>query len=121
MDWRKDGRFSIEDAHRLIDESIMQGLASMRRQRQRKDHTSRLPSEVLCRIFSFAQRDDEGRMLRYSDWTRLTHVCRDWRGVSISSSSLWIEPMFGSPQWLVEAVKRSKNAGFVVNIEGPNP
>ncbi|KAF9482391.1 hypothetical protein BDN70DRAFT_436716 [Pholiota conissans] len=87
---------------------------------QSNDYTpiSQLPSEVLCRIFSFAQRNDNGRMLPYSAWTRLTHVIRRWRDVAINSSILWTEPHFGNIRWCEEAFRRSKDAGLVINISG---
>ncbi|KAF9478752.1 hypothetical protein BDN70DRAFT_879558 [Pholiota conissans] len=87
---------------------------------QSNDYTpiSQLPPEVLCRIFSFAQRNDDGQMLPYPEWTRLTHVIRRWRDVAINSSILWTEPHFGNIRWCEEAFRRSKDAGLVINVWG---
>ncbi|KAF9482400.1 hypothetical protein BDN70DRAFT_437094 [Pholiota conissans] len=87
---------------------------------QSNDYTpiSRLPPEVLFRIFLFAQRNDDGRMLPYSAWIRLTHVIRRWRDIAVNSSILWTELHFGNIRWCEEAFRRSKDAGLVINVRG---
>ncbi|KAF9482402.1 hypothetical protein BDN70DRAFT_853434, partial [Pholiota conissans] len=87
---------------------------------QSNDYTpiSRLPPEVLCRIFWFAQRDDDAGMLPYPEWTPLTHVIRRWRNIAVNSSTLWTVPHFGNIRWCEEAFRRSKNTGLVINISG---
>ncbi|KAF9482412.1 hypothetical protein BDN70DRAFT_919188 [Pholiota conissans] len=66
----------------------------------------------------FAQRRMDGTMLPYSKWTRLTHVSRYWRDVSLNAPLLWAERHFGNERWLGEAFRRSQDVGLVINISG---
>ncbi|KAF9481447.1 hypothetical protein BDN70DRAFT_919773 [Pholiota conissans] len=93
---------------------------ALKTQRNEFSYVSRLPAEVLCRIFLFAQRDNDGEILPYSQWTKFTHVSHRWRGIAINFPRLWTELHVASYQWIQQAVKRSKNAGLIINILGRN-
>ncbi|KAG2009617.1 hypothetical protein CC2G_012526 [Coprinopsis cinerea AmutBmut pab1-1] len=56
---------------------------------QRNDLTpiSRLPNEMLQRIFAFVRASTKLKM--YRRIIRITHVCRRWRHVAVSQSELW--------------------------------
>ncbi|KAI0320594.1 hypothetical protein OF83DRAFT_1212105 [Amylostereum chailletii] len=93
--------------------------------RRRNDcaHVSRLPQEVLVRIFRAMERPQR-RMLYYSrfsydlGWMLVTHVCQYWREVALDNSSLWstLRCADVSPAWGTEIMKRSKQAPLNVEV-----
>ncbi|KAI0043224.1 hypothetical protein FA95DRAFT_1575246 [Auriscalpium vulgare] len=81
--------FSNEDIFRKA-EQILNGLLRLLRTRLHKRcHISRVPSEILYRIFDMyeedvvPQHDDQGLRWR---WLVFTHVCRHWRDVAAWST-----------------------------------
>ncbi|KAF9481456.1 hypothetical protein BDN70DRAFT_930824 [Pholiota conissans] len=95
---------------------------SLRSQRNEYTEIYRLPVEVLCQIFSFAQINDRGEMLPFSEWTEFTRVSRHWRNVALEYRYLWANITmtngFNNSYWAEQAVKRSKGAKLVINIFG---
>ncbi|KAF7794538.1 hypothetical protein EIP86_005672 [Pleurotus ostreatoroseus] len=71
----------------------------------------RLPPEILLQIFSFSvhQEDDEqlGLALVRRPFT-LSHVCQQWRSLSLTASDLWTSLVFNSPSAVNIFVARSK-------------
>ncbi|KDQ51901.1 hypothetical protein JAAARDRAFT_62254 [Jaapia argillacea MUCL 33604] len=78
---------------------------------------SRLPPELLTKIFALdglgweAGRAQPCRNL----WLRVTHVCRRWRVIALSSPTLWTHPLIAFPSWFPEMLRRSRGAPLVVD------
>ncbi|KAG2012936.1 hypothetical protein CC2G_009886 [Coprinopsis cinerea AmutBmut pab1-1] len=80
---------------------------------------SRLPPEVLSRVFMHYQRlcasstriSKFGRILRPFDWTKVTHVSRYWRDVALAFPELWSNiQATTSPRWAQVMFERAKQA-----------
>ena len=74
---------------------------------------SRLPPEILARVFHLLVLEDphfSGE--RKLDWIEVTHVCRHWRQVALDNSSLWarIPDIWKHTEWISEMLARAKNA-----------
>ncbi|KAF8195574.1 hypothetical protein BJ912DRAFT_148511 [Pholiota molesta] len=122
-------KISIEEAHEQIDKAIngyQEIILALKSQRNRYAPISRLPPEILCRIFSFAKtqwqdvtyyRSAMGIDLHPMKWIRLTHVTRHWRNIALNSPSLWVEFPFGNRSLVEEMLKRSKHAGLVIKSD----
>ncbi|KAK7051613.1 hypothetical protein VNI00_004592 [Paramarasmius palmivorus] len=77
---------------------------------------SRLPSEVLSRIFLLCVPPlTEQSSIR---WLAFTHVCHFWRTVSIGNSMIWNEPNFSIPDLAREMIKRSRPSLFDIYFNG---
>ncbi|KAF9482556.1 hypothetical protein BDN70DRAFT_874912 [Pholiota conissans] len=128
----------IEEALRTIDEVIAVHLASLsalRFQRNNIVPISRLPPEILSRVFLFTQKtlhvqydwddspffDDSSEEANPfgnpSDWIAVTQVCSHWRNIALNTPDLWIEPPIDNVQWLEEMLTRSKDAGLVITAD----
>ncbi|KAF8189344.1 hypothetical protein BJ912DRAFT_967237 [Pholiota molesta] len=119
-----DDSISIEESRRLINEAIAQHEASILALKSQKNNLapiSRFPPEILCRIFSFVKKETQGisgEWTRYRlRWIVVTHVSSHWRRVAIDSPSLWIDPPLRSIRWVQEMLKRSKDAGLVIEAD----
>ncbi|KAI0061261.1 hypothetical protein BV25DRAFT_1916945 [Artomyces pyxidatus] len=79
---------------------------------------SRLPPEVLERIFSFCTFLEPPSMREFSEgsydlgWIKISHVCRSWRQISMNFAALWtdIAAPYLPERWVFEMLARSKNA-----------
>ncbi|KAI0264918.1 hypothetical protein BC834DRAFT_238385 [Gloeopeniophorella convolvens] len=86
---------------------------------------SLLPAELLTRIFHLL-RDDRcyNKDTRLPFWITVTHVCRHWREVALSDSTLWSGIWDNFPmcteKWLVEMLIRSKEALLDVDLRKPS-
>ncbi|KAI0043304.1 hypothetical protein FA95DRAFT_1681999 [Auriscalpium vulgare] len=81
---------------------------------------SRLPPELLCRVFSnlVEEEEEEGylqpgmdRFPRTMPWVRLSHVCRHWRDVALNDPTFWARlnlPL--PPQWADAIISRSQGS-----------
>jgi hypothetical protein len=110
---------AIEKQQRVIDELLIPLLA-LKSQRNASVSISRLPPEILCRIFSFAQEqklDGKGRKVAPLEWINLTYVCSHWRRVAVNAPSLWVDPPIGNFEWVAEMLRRSKESSLVINID----
>lgn len=81
-----------------------------------------LPTEVLCSIFAFVQVLEDLRHATEDSyrsgplaWITITHVCRRWRDIVLSSPHFWVDLPIDTPKWVQEMVKRSKDCGLTIN------
>ncbi|KDQ55683.1 hypothetical protein JAAARDRAFT_208478 [Jaapia argillacea MUCL 33604] len=80
---------------------------------------SRLPPEILTRIFTLlASRPPSSQALskpkRYL-WVRVVHVCRRWRRVAVGCPALWTRIVFSYPKWARAMLTLSKAMPLVVS------
>ncbi|KAA1467160.1 hypothetical protein DENSPDRAFT_750624, partial [Dentipellis sp. KUC8613] len=76
---------------------------------------SRIPEDVLLRVFAYLVDDDPPNLVcsgqghrRYLGWIQVTHVCRPWREASLADSSLWVRIERGiTPDWALAMLSRS--------------
>ncbi|GLB40958.1 hypothetical protein LshimejAT787_0901730 [Lyophyllum shimeji] len=93
-------------AQREIDEqlaTLLDNVCVLKRQRNAYAYISRLPSEILCRIFEIARDTDHLRHPRPESCVIITHVCSAWRDIAIRFPGLWnrITPNYRFP-WVEE-------------------
>jgi len=77
---------------------------------------NRLPDLLLYTIFSCFQKDCRIRPWKSLDWIRVTHVCREWRGIALDHATLWTYIPFHCQQWIPETIKRSKSAKLTFEV-----
>ncbi|KAI0038403.1 hypothetical protein FA95DRAFT_1474257, partial [Auriscalpium vulgare] len=84
---------------------------------------SRLPPELLCRVFSdlvgleLEDRRPVDGFPSTMPWIRLSHVCRHWRDVALNDPAFWgdlILPL--PPQWADAILSRSQ--GTPLSLSG---
>ncbi|KDQ63102.1 hypothetical protein JAAARDRAFT_366821 [Jaapia argillacea MUCL 33604] len=110
-----------------IDAEIEKYLGVVRGLRSRRNvhaPVSRLPPELLTRIFSELCWTDQSSFPNSSYhirqeprryfWIKVTHVCRLWRSVAIECASLWSRIPFFFPKWIPEMLSRSRGVQLVV-------
>ncbi|KAI0043305.1 hypothetical protein FA95DRAFT_1498825, partial [Auriscalpium vulgare] len=91
---------------------------------------SRLPPELLCRVFSnLVEEEEEEEYLksgmdgfpRPMPWVRLSHVCRHWRDVALNDPTFWARLSLPLPQrWADAIISRSQGAPLFLSC-GYNP
>ncbi|ESK87861.1 hypothetical protein Moror_15281 [Moniliophthora roreri MCA 2997] len=82
---------------------------------------SRLPPEILIYIFSLIVHSTNRNfyIIRNFDdryWFHFSHVCRDWRTISLNCTSLWTRPDFDYPCLAEEMIERSRPALLDIDI-----
>lgn len=103
----------------------------LKRKRNESSYISRLPPEVLCKIF-LAHAEQQGLeteslamvsfQQRTAHWIKATsHVCKRWRDVGLSCPALWSNITFSSSAWASAMLERSKQVPISVNICGSSP
>ncbi|KAF8164302.1 hypothetical protein BJ912DRAFT_890029 [Pholiota molesta] len=125
-----DETIAQEEKLRMIDEAIEKqsraidalriSLLALKSRRNASVPISRLPPEILCNIFSFAQVPgiySMSRKVELSKWINLTYVCRHWRSVAVNAPSLWVDPPIGNVKWVAEMLRRSKESSLVIKID----
>ncbi|KAJ6607511.1 hypothetical protein B0H10DRAFT_551566 [Mycena sp. CBHHK59/15] len=98
----------VESAQRQIDQEISKFQDSVRALQSRRNAlspVSRLPPEMLSRIFLFCSDSDSLKWIK-----EVSHICRHWRSVALGCPNLWSFPVFSQPKWADEMLKRSKMA-----------
>ncbi|KAF8195573.1 hypothetical protein BJ912DRAFT_1141215 [Pholiota molesta] len=115
---------SIEEAHKQIDKAIEQyreNILALKSHRNRYAPFSRLPPEIICKIFTFAKIPGLDYYWRGQPMKliKLTHVTRHWRSVALNSPSLWTDLPVGNgnPLLIEEMLKRSKDASLAINCD----
>ncbi|KAK7060157.1 hypothetical protein VNI00_000921 [Paramarasmius palmivorus] len=124
------GSSDWENEMRKIDRVIADDLAIINRATLRiREHRTlrntiapinRLPNELLSTIFRYQaarlspvlmrNRDGEGQR----GWIAVTHVCRHWREVSLSTPTLWATPDLTHPTLALEMLRRSKQVPLTI-------
>ncbi|KAF8662699.1 hypothetical protein AX16_001141 [Volvariella volvacea WC 439] len=109
---------SIEAERMEIDNEILRlerRLLNLRRRRNVLAPINQLPEEVLLRIIMELPPD---MPTSPSSWIQFTHVCHQWRIISINDPLLWttlyIPEM--SPFWIKNFVLRSRKAPLALSI-----
>ena len=95
--------------------ALLMVLASSRMRRNRLLFVSRLPPELLARIFSLLEAIDPPSS-SVLGWITVTHVCSYWRQVALDHSVLWanVSLEIGS-RWSDEMIHRSKLAPLIIS------
>ncbi|RDB20806.1 hypothetical protein Hypma_012032 [Hypsizygus marmoreus] len=110
---------AADKARRQIDQEMQRLEDSLRALKFRRNFLapiSRLPPEILAKIFSFrAAESVEGT--NPLEWIRVSHVSRYWRAVALETPSIWGTLVFSRPKWSEEMLKRSKMANLVVKAD----
>ncbi|KAH6901500.1 hypothetical protein BKA70DRAFT_1308840 [Coprinopsis sp. MPI-PUGE-AT-0042] len=117
---------SVDEARRLLDDRVLaleKQIVDIKHQRNQLAPTSRLPVEILTKIFldqarsaqSPPQAPQHGSTGINSHpstmWMGISHVCRQWREVALSCSELWSVLNPGIPtKWIEAMIERSKAA-----------
>src|ERR1700691_418192 len=91
----------------------------LRTRRNSMSSVSKLPVEILSKIFSIRVSDalDSAGALEERHPFQFTHVCRYWRTVAINDPSLWTHIYTCQGPWVVEMLKRSKSLPLTLEIE----
>ncbi|KAF8169503.1 hypothetical protein BJ912DRAFT_933810 [Pholiota molesta] len=117
---------STKKAQRLVDEAIKRDQASpsvqlaLKSQQNTFAPISRLPTEILCEIFSLMKIIEPHGVYRVGgkpplQWFKVTWISRHWRNVAIGSPSLWIDPPLGHLPCVEQMLVRSKNSGLLLD------
>ncbi|KDR80740.1 hypothetical protein GALMADRAFT_135857 [Galerina marginata CBS 339.88] len=111
---------STEDVLHAIDQEVNEHkacLIALWKRRNTFVPISRLPPELLCKIFDFTTwNQTEGSL----HWIKVTHVCHEWRSIALNSPSLWINLPLQNARWSAEMLSRSKMASLVVDANPPS-
>ncbi|CAK5283099.1 unnamed protein product [Mycena citricolor] len=106
----------VEKAQQELDQHIRHHFAQISALQTRRNALapiSRLPPEVLSRVFLCLVLSDS-----YSvRWTReISHVCRQWRAVALEFPWVWSYPSFRHLDWAEEMLERSKSALLTIKF-----
>ena len=74
---------------------------------------SRLPVEILCKIFKFSESQAQ------TPWTNFSQVSQHWRSSALSAPDLWTNIPLDHPRWALEMLIRSKKANLTANLTIP--
>jgi hypothetical protein len=108
---------TVDVARRRIDQDIEEMEGAIRALRSRRNSLaaiSRLPPELLSKIFVCCAAT-YGPPHLTMDWVKVSHVSRHWRTVAIGCPYLWTTLVFARPRWVEEMLKRSKMAPLVID------
>ncbi|KAF8066681.1 hypothetical protein FPV67DRAFT_1201988 [Lyophyllum atratum] len=118
--------FSTQDAIDTAQRQIDQQLATLldivnilRRRRNALSLVSRLPAEILCRIFEIARDQDETQYTNPQMCISISQVCSSWRNTAMQFQGMWncIYEHY-KPQWVGELLVRSGTAPLRVSLTG---
>uniref|UniRef100_A0A8H7XVH0 F-box domain-containing protein n=1 Tax=Psilocybe cubensis TaxID=181762 RepID=A0A8H7XVH0_PSICU len=111
---------SATEAFRIIDAEVTKHknfILSLRTRRNTFSPISRLPPELLSRIFGFLSQDSPLYGTTVLSWIRVSYVCRTWRSVALNHPSLWSTLPLGYCRWTKEMLNRSKMASLTVKCD----
>lgn len=89
-----------------IIKQISRNIRTLKTKRNTLAAVSRLPAELLSRIFHLARDDANGK---YS-WIYATLTCRAWRLCALSCATLWTNIDCMKIMWAQEMLSRSRDA-----------
>jgi hypothetical protein len=116
----------------IIDRDIVrleENIRALKSRRNELSPISRLPVELLCKIFSLIG-DDNGisyfKLGRFREsWSNFSQVSRHWRSSALSAPELWTKIPLNYPRWAQEMLLRSKMAKLTIrsgsSFESSNP
>ncbi|KAH6905230.1 hypothetical protein BKA70DRAFT_509313 [Coprinopsis sp. MPI-PUGE-AT-0042] len=125
---------SVEEARKLLDDRLLEKekeIIDIKHERNQLAPVSRLPVEVLARVFLDRARSPESTTqdTQYAFktgqyqvlWMGVSHVCRQWREVALGCSELWsvLNPRI-STKWIEAMIKRSKSMPISLVEFNPN-
>ncbi|KAI0059580.1 hypothetical protein BV25DRAFT_1054039 [Artomyces pyxidatus] len=93
-------------------EQLENVLRALKKHRNTLSPISRLPPEILSRIFSHLAAPSLNTPWM---WQTVSHVCRRWREVAVFSPLLWTSIDFRSAAWTMEFLQRSQYAPLAVH------
>jgi F-box-like len=119
----------------IIDRDIAHLEESIRALKSRRNELSpisRLPVEILCKIFSLIEDNVSdifyfklGRLGSPESWTNFSQVSQHWRFSALSAPELWTKIPLNHPRWAQEMLIRSKMAKLTIrsgsSFEASNP
>ncbi|TFK22467.1 hypothetical protein FA15DRAFT_757990 [Coprinopsis marcescibilis] len=79
--------------------------------------TSRLPPEILARIFLYGKEQVSNVDSAAPEWYKITHVSRLWRDVAIDYAKLWTNIYLTPSAWTTIMLERSKHAPLSLDIK----
>ncbi|PPR06645.1 hypothetical protein CVT26_001187 [Gymnopilus dilepis] len=114
-----DKELNPKSATSIIDQEVEDVKAYIRALWKRRNTfapVSRLPPEILSRIFDIVRdRVVSGFSYRPLEWTRVGHVCHQWRQVALNSPCLWAKPALSHKLWTEEMLQRSRMASLTIS------
>ncbi|KAG6844779.1 hypothetical protein H0H87_003897 [Tephrocybe sp. NHM501043] len=119
IDYSTPNDATVDKTRHLIDREMQRLEDSIRLLKSRRNvlaPISRLPPEMLAKIFAFRVADSI-ESTNPLEWIRVSHVSRYWRAVALDCPRLWGNLVFSRPRWSEEMLKRSKMAGLVVKAD----
>ncbi|KAF5310141.1 hypothetical protein D9619_010579 [Psilocybe cf. subviscida] len=107
-----------KEAQRLIDEEIL----VLKTRRNTYAPISRLPSELLVKIFAELRGDDDdddddgSGIVDVRAWHHVTHVCRHWRCVALNATILWTKPPAQLHEYTLLMLERSRTTPLKIKL-----
>ena len=107
----------LDKMRSIIDRDIVRLEESIRALKSRRNELSpiaRLPTEILCRIFSLIE--DHSKIYKSpKSWTSFSQVSQHWRSTALSAPELWTKITLSYPRrWVQEMLMRSKMAKLTI-------
>ena len=96
-----------------------ESIRALKSRRNELSPISRLPVEILCKIFSLVEDNDNSTFYDKLDrspesWTNFSHVSQHWRSSALNSPELWTKIPLNYPRWAQEMLTRSKMAKLTI-------
>lgn len=77
----------------------------------------RLPSELLASMFvTYVDDFHQTRYSAYPFWITVTHICRHWRAVALSTPRFWSHIYVSNPSFCSQLIVRSKSSPLFVDL-----
>ena len=102
----------IDESRSIVDPKIdlEESIRALKSCRNELSPISRLPVEILCKIFKFC----ESRVRMPEFWTNYSQVSQQWRSSALSAPELWTNIPLEYPRWAQEMLIRSKKANLTI-------
>ena len=111
----------MHESRSIIDPNIdlEESIRALKSRRNELSPISRLPVEILCKIFKFSE-----RLAASSFWwltpgslTNFSQVSQHWRSSALSAPELWTNIPFNCHRWAQEMLIRSKKANLTLTMK----
>ncbi|EAU82607.2 hypothetical protein CC1G_07889 [Coprinopsis cinerea okayama7 len=89
---------------------LQEEIRKWRSDRNELSPISRLPPEVLSRVFIHHQQHRTSSHVKAFDWTKVAHVSRYWRDTALGCPELWSNITTSNSHWAQAMFERSKQA-----------
>ena len=108
----------LDEMLSIIDREIARLQESIRVLKSRRNELStisRLPTEILCKIFSLVEDNILSSSRSPKFWINFSQVSQHWRSVALSAPELWTKIPLSLPRrWVQERLIRSKMAKLTI-------